>query len=106
MRTFLITASWLALSISVTQAAERMGNPAEGKKLATTLCANCHDVAGTTKNPPGGAPAFVTVAGSGKSAPELRKFLRLPHGKMTNVLLSEGNTDDVVSYIQSLAAAK
>ena len=103
---FLLTIGILLLSISTVRAAEHVGDAAEGKRVAAMSCANCHDVAGTTKSPPGAAPPFVTVARSGTDAAKLRMFLRLPHGKMTNVLLTERNTDDVVSYIQSLATAK
>lgn len=84
------------------QGQEPPGDPAAGKKTAEFLCRNCHDVTGNEepKNPPGDAPAFYTLAQRPDVTFEhLHGYLLLPHGKMTNVLLTGKEIDNVAAYI-------
>ncbi len=85
-------------------AAEAAGDPAAGKKVTEFLCRNCHDVSGNErpKSPPGGAPAFFEIAQSqATTTASVRKLLRLPHGRMTNVHLTDKEIDDAAAYILS-----
>ena len=106
-RTALLIPAILVAALASTPAmsAQFSGDAAEGKRVAEFLCKNCHDVSGSErpKNPPGGAPAFFDVAQSPDTTVQsLQKFLRLPHGRMVNVLLSGKEFDNVVAYISSL----
>jgi len=81
------------------------GDTVAGKKLASNLCAQCHDTTGNEKprSPPGGAPPFYMLAQSNElSAETMRRYLRLPHGRMSNLLVTGRDADDVVSYILTL----
>ena len=86
-------------------AADDKGDASAGKKLAGSLCAQCHDTTGDEKprNPPGNAPPFISLAQSHEqTAEKLRRYLMLPHGRMVNLLVTGRDADNVVSYIVSL----
>lgn len=101
----LLLAGLAAPSLSApAAAAQAAGDAAAGKKVTEFLCKNCHDVSGSErpKSPPGGAPAFFDVAQSPDTSVEsIRKLLRLPHGRMTNVHLTGKEVDDAAAYIMS-----
>jgi mono/diheme cytochrome c family protein len=85
--------------------AQAEGDVAAGRKATDFLCRNCHDVSGNeiAKSPPGGAPSFYEIAQApATTAESLYKFLRLPHGRMVNVLLTGKEVDDAAAYILSL----
>jgi len=104
MRVLIIAASVLALTSSPAFAAG-IPDPSTGKMVAQMKCADCHAI--TLKEgkeiPPrvqGKAPAFATIAHDPEvTADKLRETLRLPHGAMSNVLLTEKDVDNVISYI-------
>ena len=86
-------------------AADHIGDPVAGKKIAGDLCAQCHDTTGDEKqrNPPGNAPAFIALAQSQEQTPQkLRRKLMLPHGRMVNLIVPGRETENVISYILSL----
>lgn len=81
------------------------GNVEEGRNLALQLCSACHVVApGQRPIHPGvAAPSFATIARDpATTEPNLRNFLRSPHPIMPMLILSQDETDDVISYILSL----
>ena len=91
--------------LSAAHAQEPTGNAAEGKRIATQLCADCHDVSGNevSRDSPGGVPAFNVLARSRDHTPRmLRRYLRLPHGRMANVIVTRREAEDVISYIEAL----
>ena len=87
------------------QAAEPRGDAVAGKKVAESVCRECHDVTGNKepRSPPGLAPPFLTLAQMpDQTEQKLRRYLTLPHGRMINLLVTGRDRNDVVSYILSL----
>lgn len=80
------------------------GDPEAGGEFARKVCATCHVVtADWPANPRSAAPAFVEIAQEPSvTALSLRVFLRSPHRRMPNLILSEKETDDVIAYILAL----
>lgn len=91
-----------------TGAADAAGDPAVGGALAGMICASCHDIAPTSAGspgarPPGKPPAFVDVAQDpAHTAAWFQRFLRIPHGRMDNVVLTQGDIDNVSAYILAM----
>lgn len=104
MRSFFVAFAVLGLSAGA-HAADNVGDPIAGKKIANDLCAQCHDVTGNEKprSPPGNAPPFISLAQSQDQTPQkLRRKLMLPHGRMVNLIMPGRDTENVISYILSL----
>jgi mono/diheme cytochrome c family protein len=81
-------------------AADDMGDPVNGRKIATAWCANCHALAGSTQATATGAPSFSAIAANHAISPlSLRAFLQTPHGPMPDLHLSNTEMDDLISYI-------
>jgi mono/diheme cytochrome c family protein len=83
-------------------AAQTVGDPAQGARLARQWCAHCHVVG---PGIPGGdvAPPFASVARlSSTTALSLRVYLQTPHRRMPDWMLSRTETDDLIAYILSL----
>jgi mono/diheme cytochrome c family protein len=106
MADYLIPAGALAaLLASFAVLAEPVsGDPVEGEKFAREICVTCHEV---DKGQHGisleGAPAFQDVADDpAVTSLALRVFLRSPHEVMPDLMLSDTETDDVITYILSL----
>jgi len=80
------------------------GDPVAGETLAREVCATCHQVDkgqhGTSLE---GAPAFQDVADDpAVTSLALRVFLRSPHEAMPDFILSDTETEDVITYILNL----
>lgn len=84
-------------------AADLPGDAAAGRGIALQSCAGCHVVAERQPRPGmDGAPAFVTLARDpAVTETSLRVFLQTPHRRMPNLILSNQEIDDVISYILS-----
>jgi mono/diheme cytochrome c family protein len=81
-------------------AADDMGDPVNGHKIATAWCSNCHALAGSTQATATGAPAFSAIAANHSITPlSLRAFLQTPHHRMPDLHLSNTEMDDLISYI-------
>jgi len=80
------------------------GDPEAGGKLAREVCAVCHIVSENQLDDPGvGAPTFFeVVAHPSVTALSLRVFLRTPHARMPDLMLTPDETDDIISYILTL----
>lgn len=83
------------------------GDALAGRALAERVCAQCHAVQlGQPQRPGQGAadaPSFATIAADPASTEiRLRVFLRNPHSRMPDLILTQRETDDVISYIHSL----
>ena len=100
------------LRVGTFDAGAAESGPVPGKSLALSTCAYCHivgpDQAFTPPLSPQG-PTFSGIAADQKfSAKKLRFFLKtthrdIAHGKeMPNPVLSNGQIDDIVTYISSL----
>lgn len=99
---FLLVLSMMSFAA---HAAEPRGDAVAGKKVAESVCRDCHDVTGNKvpRSPPGNAPPFLTLAQSpDQTEQKLRRYLTLPHGRMVNLLVTGRDRDNVVSYILSL----
>ena len=85
-----------------------ISNSMEGKKIAQTECVNCHVIENVRdKSPkpraPGAAPYFRAIAFDPNMTPDkIRETLKLPHGEMANILLTDKDIDSVISYIESM----
>jgi len=85
-----------------------MGAPAGAQSVALgqqvwqRRCAECHALAGTV--PPAGQPPPFAAIASLPSTTELslRAFLYSPHAEMPNLILTPGETADVIAFILSL----
>jgi len=90
--------------LGATNAAE-VGDPARGLAYAKQVCAKCHAVEqGDMFSPEILAPTFETVAKSeGMSERALYVWLQAGnHESMPNLMIPQGDLDDVVAYIMSL----
>lgn len=84
--------------------AQDPGDVVAGERFAREVCAECHAVEkGDTLVALNGAPPFQQVAND-PTASEigLRVFLRTPHKNMPDLILTEEQTDDIITYILSL----
>ena len=81
-----------------------LGNIAQGHDLAKTTCAECHRVEKGQESPKLSAvKSFQDVANNpARTELSLRVFLKTPHRKMPNLVLTEAEIDDIIAYIQSL----
>lgn len=81
-------------------AADDMGDPVNGHKIAQAWCSNCHALAGSTQATATGAPSFSAIAANRAITPlSLRAFLQTPHHRMPDLHLSNSEMDDLISYI-------
>jgi mono/diheme cytochrome c family protein len=74
-----------------------------GRQYAQRVCAQCHAIERPAA-PPRGMPPSLSAIASLPSTTELslRAFLQTPHAKMPNLILSPGDTANVVAFILSL----
>ena len=80
------------------------GDTANGKALAQIWCSNCHLVEGSSTGKDT-VPPLADIAQRG--APQqlqARAFLASPHPPMPNFDLARQQVDDIVAYLNSLAA--
>ena len=105
MRTFLasiLSATFLASLPAQSQ--DLPGDAAAGREFAREICAECHYVEREWADLyVYEAPSFVEIAqNSDHSELSLRVFLKTPHLTMPNLILTEDQTSDVISWILSL----
>ena len=84
--------------------AQEIGDAAAGHAFARDLCAECHWVeAAEPETLNSDIKPFRDIAADPKiTQMALRAFLRTPHRRMPDFLLSRSETDDVIAYILSL----
>jgi mono/diheme cytochrome c family protein len=84
------------------------GDVEAGRLLALRSCSSCHVVAARQAPPATDAvPTFASIARDpAVTEMSLRVFLRTPHARMPDFILSRSETDDVISYILSLRAPR
>jgi mono/diheme cytochrome c family protein len=84
-------------------AAQSIGDPQAGRRLAEAWCSECHAITLSKVGAPRQGPDFVEVAKRAKTtALSLNVFLRSSHDNMPNFILQRGEADDIVAYILSL----
>jgi mono/diheme cytochrome c family protein len=91
---------WAASARFAEAAADDIGDPVNGHKIATAWCSNCHALASSTQATATGAPSFPAIAANHAITPlSLRAFLQTPHDRMPDLHLSNAEMDDLISYI-------
>jgi len=84
-------------------AAQTIGDPAAGRRLAEAWCSECHAIGRDSAGGMMRGPSFVNVAQRPKTTPlSLNVFLRSNHDNMPNLILKRDEADDIVAYILSL----
>jgi mono/diheme cytochrome c family protein len=110
MRNRILMSLMIALPAMIPLSSQAAGipDPAEGKKLAQMECVNCHVIENvadksTAPRSPGEAPYFRSIAFDPKmTAEKIRSTLKLPHGEMANILLTEKDIDNLILYIEGM----
>lgn len=101
-----LAAATVAALASTASVRAQSADPALGRRLATSVCVECHRIDAETpaKDPKSRAPSFVDVARL-PSTTELAisVFMRTSHASMPNLILSPEEIDSVAAYIVSLA---
>jgi mono/diheme cytochrome c family protein len=100
-----VAATVLVLSSAIAaHAADPPGDTANGRAVARTWCAHCHNVErGETRQRADGLASFTALANDPRQTPErLRAFLARPHGRMPDLNLSRQDRDDLIAYFLSL----
>ena len=85
--------------------AQEVGNPSQGRRLAHTLCAECHlvDKLPGEQSPNLIAPTFEHIANiPGMNSAALTAALRTSHESMPNIIIKGNDLSDVIAYILSL----
>lgn len=101
-------ATGILLLLAAKALAQGMGDPAKGRAFALEACTPCHVVAADQLSPRrfSVAPDFAAIANtSGMTESALHAFLSTPHPTMPNLILSQKEQDDVITYILSLKRA-
>ena len=82
------------------------GDPEEGLTFARDVCADCHAVEASPTAMTTEAPrSFIEIAKDAKmTETAIRVFLRTPHDRMPDFLLTGDQTDDLVAYFMELKA--
>jgi len=87
---------------SAAWAADDVGDPVAGRKVAQAWCSNCHVFPGSTHATATGAPSFSAIAANRTTTPlGLRAFLQTPHHRMPDLHLSNSEMDDLIAFILS-----
>ena len=104
MRAAILLAAAAILGAGQAPAQELRGDPAAGYVLAMRACAVCHVISSSQADDPAvGAPSFPEVAADpAVTALSLGVFLRTPHERMPDLILSDQEIDDAIAYILSL----
>ena len=89
--------------LAISTAAAAQGIEA-GRQVVQRYCTQCHAIEGVAP-PPGStaAPPFSAVAAMPSTTElSLRAFFQTPHKNMPNLMLSPGDTANVIAFILSL----
>jgi len=80
----------------------------QGRAFARAACSQCHAVGPNERYSPNRyAPSFRLLARTpGMTATALDVWFQTPHPSMPNLILREGDRENVSAYILSLAPAK
>jgi mono/diheme cytochrome c family protein len=98
---FVVAATLAAQSPVLAQPAD--GDPASGRKLATTLCSSCHRVLPMTLSDKADPPSFQSIADlPSTTGISLNVFLHSNHNDMPDFILSNAESNDLIAYILTL----
>jgi mono/diheme cytochrome c family protein len=97
---FSLVAAASALSVA---ALAQPGEKAAGRRLATELCGDCHQVRPLFPLLHRSPPSFEDIARLPSTTRlSLKVFLQSSHKQMPNFIISKSDTDDIIDYIISL----
>ena len=104
LRTMAALAAASLAVLAGTVAAQEMGDSKRGHFLAETVCSECHAIdRGAPRSRNGNAPTFESIANTrGMTPMALRVALRTPHREMPNLVLKNGDIDDIIAYLDTL----
>ncbi|CAN2534413.1 hypothetical+protein [Methylocapsa aurea] len=105
----LATRTLLASLALAAPAAAQSTDPTAGRRLAASLCVECHGIDDKTpaKDTASKAPSFVDVARMPSTTElALKVFLRSSHRQMPNLILTPDEIDSLAAYIVGLAPKK
>ena len=96
-----LSAAGLLILLTIVVKGQAVGDVTRGRAFATRICAECHAVRrGEEISPDPRAATFGRIANTpGMTDMALVVWLRTPHDKMPNLVLSVGEINDVVAYI-------
>jgi mono/diheme cytochrome c family protein len=79
-------------------------NPADGRRLALSVCANCHVVPESRRESAmDAAPTFAAIANDPAMTDErLRHFLNQPHSQMPPIVIAREEIEDVIAYLRTI----
>jgi len=80
------------------------GDAARGHALARVWCSNCHLVEGSAEGKDVAPPLAQIAKRGAPNQLRARAFLSAPHPPMPNFDLARRQIDDIVAYLNSLAA--
>ncbi len=104
MRQFVFIVSLLIATASSAWAQDNLGEIGQGHEIARKTCAACHRVEkGETGEKFLDVASFQTVANDRtRTKLALLVFLKSPHAKMPDIILTEKEIDSIIAYIMSL----
>lgn len=102
--TRLSAVAMLVTALSAFPAPAQPGNPADGARLALSVCANCHVVPDSRRElAMDAAPTFVAIANDPSLTDErLRRFLNQPHSQMPPIVIARQEIEDVIAYLRTI----
>jgi mono/diheme cytochrome c family protein len=97
---FSLVAGGFVLSVA---ALAQPGERAAGRRLATELCGDCHQVRQPFPSLHRYPPSFEEIAKLPSTTRlSLKVFLQTNHRAMPNFIISKSDTDNIIDYIVSL----
>jgi len=99
-----IFSSILAAALALSSAAlAQSGERAAGRRIASELCGDCHEIRPPFPNFYRYPPTFEEIAKrSATTRLALKVFLQSNHTIMSNFIVSKSDADDIIAYILSL----
>jgi len=93
----------VTLAVQFPALAQPLGSPSSGRQVATTICGSCHNISATMLSRKEVPPSFDDIANlPSTTALSLKVFLRSNHRQMPNLIFSDAEADDVITFILSL----
>jgi mono/diheme cytochrome c family protein len=95
--------AFIAVLLVVGGTARAAGDAEAGHKLAQLWCTSCH-IVDDSRQGADTAPPFPSIAQRHLDRAWIRAWITAPHPPMPNLNLSRQQIDDVVAYLDRLAA--
>jgi mono/diheme cytochrome c family protein len=97
-------AGFVLTALTAFTASAQAGNPAAGRRLALSVCANCHVVPESRRESAmDAAPTFAAIANDPAMTDDrLRRFLIQPHSQMPPIVIARQEIEDVIAYLRTI----